>query len=140
MKTRKKIDGPPASREFTDTLNGGGGVFIDCGACGREHHAIDSAHYSDEWSGPDHDEETRRLALLNRAKEDPDGVVLHYDCDSVYYLDIDSRVIPVECPCNSLRQYENFFWKNRKIWRTYMANMEKKIADDLASVSGIIMP
>jgi hypothetical protein len=139
MKTRTKIEGPPASKEFTDTLYGGGGAFIECGVCGREHHAIDSDHYGDGWSNDDVNQ-SRRASTIDRAVSDPDGVVLHYDCDSVYYKYINNQAIPPTCPCNALRRYENFFWSNRKIWRDYMARMEKKLTEELASVSGIVMP
>lgn len=138
MKNRD-VAGPEPSEEFLAALRGGGGVFIDCGNCGREHYAIESPHMADNWKDPEWDDEKFRASLIERAKTDK-NVVLHYGCDSVYYYDFDNYLIPDGCPCNGLRRYENFMWAHRGIFKNYMNNMAQKLERELETVKGFVVP
>jgi hypothetical protein len=140
---RRHYDGPPPSQEFTSALQSGGGTQVTCSWCDREHYAIDNNSMTGRWDDLQEGDEVfdgGRIEVMQLAKEDPDGYVLHYDCDAVYYSEMDSQVFPDECPCNGLRKYENFFWANRQVFKKYMDNMTVKLAKDMESIANINLP
>lgn len=137
-KLRRRHEGPAPSREFLKSLEGtgGGGTFIDC-TCGREHYAIDADHLVSNWDDGDFDEEKFRATLIERAKEDPDGTILHHDTDSVYYVMIDGQPVQPECPCNTLRRYEDFMWSNRGLWKKYLTLQKQRLEETLGSIGDL---
>lgn len=103
------------SRMFVDSLKGGGASSIYCN-CGRMHYAPSNLYDSD-----DEDDYTGMLnSALEEQKKDPEGVVINYEDDFIFAKNIDGKTFVVDCPCNSLRRYEEFMWANRDAFREYL--------------------
>lgn len=119
-----KIASPtPPSDLFVDSLGGGGSHHMNCGFCGRDHYCPDSdSIYEDDV------EEYQKSA---RAAYDADneGVVLHFDYDSVSAKDLNGISFVVDCPCNGLAIYEKFIWADRDAIRQYLGS---RIQNELA--------
>lgn len=132
--TKRIYKGPPASDSFKGAVSGGGQTEIDCGYCGRTHIAIDSHNLT-----MDEAAENYRESLLEQAKDAPDDYVLVYDCDFVHYADMNGIVIPDDCPCNGLAQYEHFMWNMRDTWKKYLMLRKlrnQKENEDIGDIEG----
>lgn len=107
------------SEMFLDSLSGYGigSPDIECAWCGREHLCVNS-RFMDDW---DHDNsESWEDLCISRHKENPENVVLHYDCDSVSAHEMNNIMFVVGCPCNGLQRYEQFIWDHRQTIRNYL--------------------
>lgn len=117
MTEKYRIANPdPPSDMFIDSIeNGGGSHEVNCGFCGRDHYAYDS-DYIDEDNQKD-----RHAFLDEEVKKNPEGVILHYDCDYVSYKELNGITFVALCPCNGLRMYENFIWADRNSIRRFLS-------------------
>lgn len=118
-KKEYRTDPKPPSDMFLDVIsgtNGHGSDEMECGWCGRNHMCPDNEYA--ERNG--HDREEYRLYCEEEKKKDPEGVVLHYDCDSVDGCEFNSINFVLSCPCNGLAKYEIFIWAERDIIRKYL--------------------
>jgi hypothetical protein len=52
--------------------------------------------------------------------ENPEGVIIDYENDFVYYSKIEGRLFVDGCPCNGLTRYEDWIWNNRQEIRDYL--------------------
>ena len=102
------------SRMFLNSITGGGSTEVTCN-CGRRHYATKGFDYCDSQE----DYEIALKTCLEEQKNDPDGVVIDYDDDCVYYKELGGQAFVVHCPCNGLRRYEDFIWGNRNSMREY---------------------
>lgn len=69
-----------------------------------------------------------------QASENPDGVILHYGCDGVRAIMFLGASHIEECRCNSLRRYENIFWDERVVIRTYYKARAEKATQEAAAL------
>lgn len=121
-KYRKSEKAP--SDMFVNALSGYGigSDSMECGWCGRQHYCPDTdyTHFdTDELTEDESKLKYREFCEEEHAK-DPDGVVLHYDCDSVSGQELNGVMFVIGCPCNGLHRYENFIWENKDTIRKYL--------------------
>lgn len=109
---------------FVDSLRGAGigADELTCDHCGRVHMCPDydpgMDWYNDE---PLEDSQAAHRTYCEEVhKNNPSGVILHYDCDSVLGRYLDNVLFVIDCPCNGLYRYENFIWQNKDTIRTYL--------------------
>lgn len=121
MTKKYSVSDKTPSEIFVDSLPGGGSHYMTCGYCGRDHYCPDS---SSIYRGDDEDDKGDYEYYLQEAlwaqKEDPDGVIIHYDEDFVAAKDLAGITFVLECPCNGLAKYEDFVWNNRNVIRRYL--------------------
>lgn len=126
--TYKKIEGEPPSQFFLDALSKTGtyGPECYCGFCGRTHWAVDDAYAPPEKEPEDYEDYYERYTCITEAAgakliaENPEGNVLNRttDCfDSAYINGIN---FVLGCPCNGLRHYEDWIWRNKNEIRSYL--------------------
>lgn len=109
------------SKVFLDSLSGGGSHYMICGNCGREHYCPDSSSiYDGDGEDDKGDREYYLQNALEQQKDDPEGVVIHYDVDCALTKDLGGIAFVLECPCNGLWKYENFIWNNKNEIRDYL--------------------
>ncbi len=112
-----RSDPKPPSDMFIDSLqNGHGSPDMECGWCGRMHLCPTSESYTnddDEGKGWEED-------CVRQHKENPEGVILHWDSDSVMGYMFNSINFVACCPCNGLSRYETFIWAERASIRNYL--------------------
>ena len=117
-KEYRKDDTPPSDM-FLDAMSemGGGSDEVECGWCGRTHFAPDA-----EWHERDDDDQGKgwKEYCEDSHKKNPDGVVLHYDCDGISYREFNGINFVLTCPCNGLTRYENFIWGHKDTIRNYL--------------------
>lgn len=115
-KEYRKDDTPP-SRMFLDSLHHGhGSDSMECTWCGRYHMCPDNEY--DERD--DMDREQFKQHCIDMQKDNPEGVVLHWDTDSVMGYDFNGINFVVDCPCNGLHRYETFIWAEKNSIREYL--------------------
>jgi len=108
-----KSDPNPPSDMFVDSIDFGvGSAEMECGWCGRMHYCPDNDY--------DYDADEFRKHCEEEYKNDPGGVVLHYDSNSVIGKELNGLVFVVDCPCNGLTRFENFIWNERSTIRNYL--------------------
>lgn len=106
---------------FIDAVasEGGHGSYdMECGWCGRMHYCPEV-----KWGWSDEDREDAKNFkeyAENCYKENPEGVVLHYDSDAVSGVLVNDINFVLCCPCNGLRRYETFIWHHRGLIRNYL--------------------
>lgn len=119
MTEKYRKDDVPPSEMFIDSMSEGGygSSELRCDWCGRRHLCPDARYYDThcEDEGDSHSK-----YCLAEHKEDPDGVVLNYDCDSVMGRDLAGMIFVIGCPCNGLNRYEAFIWGNKDTIRKYL--------------------
>jgi len=103
------------SRMFVDSLHGGGSSQITC-QCGRRHYAPGNLRNSCE----ENDYQDMLDDCIIEQSDDPEGVVIEYDSDFIYYKELSGNVFVIDCACNGLRRYEDFLWNNRDVIRKYL--------------------
>jgi hypothetical protein len=102
------------SKMFVRSATVAGGSNISCN-CGRDHYAPNNLRDS-------YDEDDYQSMVDNCTEEkkgDPEGVVINYEDDFIYFSEVDGKLFVDGCPCNGLRKYEDFIWKNRNMIRDY---------------------
>lgn len=122
-KNPKDSDTPPSDM-FVNALSGFGigSDSIECGWCGREHLCPDTYynHYDDDECTAEESMVRYRAYCEEQQRQNPDKVVLHYDCDSISAQELNGIMFVIGCPCNGLYRYENFIWENKDTIRRYL--------------------
>ena len=113
-----RTDPDKPSEMFINAMQGFGvgSDEIECGWCGRYHMAPDNDY--DERD--DMDRQQYKEYCEEQKKNNPDGVVLHYDCDSISAQEFNGIMFVWGCPCNGLTRYERFIWAERDTIRNYL--------------------
>lgn len=115
-KTYRKDDTAP-SQIFLDSLqHGHGSDEMECGWCDRWHMCPDNDYAERD----DMDREQFKQHCINEHKANPEGVVLHWDTDSVMGYNFNGINFVVSCPCNGLQRYERFIWAEKDSIREYL--------------------
>jgi len=123
------------SELFLSSLSGGGSHHVSCGFCGRDHYCPDSDSLRCNSYSEDEKKEEEAVVrdylefALREQKENPDGVIIHYDCDYVSTKDLNGMAFVVDCPCNGLAIYETFIWAERNQIREFL---KKRVDQELA--------
>ncbi len=117
-KKEYKTDPTPPTDMFVRAMAGFGcgSPDMECGWCGRMHLCPDSESYK----GDDDEGAGWKEDCVKQHKEDPDGVILHWDWDAVSGQEINSIVFVIDCPCNGLARFEKFIWAERRTIRNYL--------------------
>lgn len=119
------------SEEFWNAILGGGSLVADCEFCGRTHfYDGDSSAY----------EEGEFEGLKAKQKENPDKYISSDD-DSIPNGVIDGKQAVRDCPCNSVRKYEDLFWNHKNQIANYLtarANKEEKEAKETSKLAQIV--
>ena len=124
-KEYRKDDKKP-SEMFVNAMQGFGvgSDQLECGWCGRMHYCPDTFNDPPDYDGMDDDYDMRKKKFSEYCEEekknDPDGVILHYDCDSVSAGEMNGIMFVYDCPCNGLSRYETFIWENKDTIRNYL--------------------
>lgn len=122
-KEYRKDDRKPTEM-FLDSMSEGGigSDELTCDWCGRLHLCPDYLPYSYNDSGFDADADAahHRAYCEEEHTKNPDGVVLHYDCDCITGRYLNDMLFVLECPCNGLSRYETFIWANKNTIRKYL--------------------
>lgn len=112
-----KTDERKPSELFMDALDGGyGSDDMVCDWCRRLHLCPDNEYVERN----DMDREQYRQYCMTEKENNPEGVILHYDCDSVMGHTINGIKFVDGCDCNGLSRYEDFIWRERNIIRSYL--------------------
>ena len=111
MKDKKPLD--PPSQEFLHAFTHVGSITATCDFCGRTLFGT-SAHY----------EEGELDGLREKAKTSEKYIEVDYDTISI--VEIEGKNYPWDCPCNAVRQYENWIWAHRKEIAAYLNSRSKK--------------
>ena len=105
---------------FVNSINNGvGSAYMECGWCGREHF-FPEADYDPPDYGTDDDNVEWRKHCEEEFRANPEGVVLHYDTDSISGKELNGINFVVDCPCNGLHRFESFIWNERGTIRNYL--------------------
>jgi len=123
MKNPKDSDTKPSDM-FINALSGYGvgSDNLECGWCGREHLWPDSDynHYDDDECTAEESKIRYRAYCEEEQKKNPDGIVLHYDCDGISAQEMNGIMFVLDCPCNGLYRYERFIWDHKDTIRNYL--------------------
>jgi len=115
VKPRDRSDGDePPSHHFRSAVFTGSGLRVTCSIC-RRCFFCSWGDYS-----PGELEELRDLAA--REPERYFEVEDFTQCG-----DVDGKQIPLFCPCNGLRRYEDFIWDHREMIAQYLADRAKSM-------------
>lgn len=99
------------SEMFLDAMDGGyGSSEIECTWCNRNHLCPDSGYEEESWKNYCEEEH----------KKNPNGVVLHHNCDDILGREMNGYMFVIGCPCNGLRKYEGFVWEQRNMICRYL--------------------
>jgi hypothetical protein len=114
-KEYRKDDRKPSDM-FINAMSGFGvgSSDITCGWCNRLHLCPDASCYQDEEDG------SWKEYCNEEYAENPEGVILHYDCDSVSAGEMNGIMFVYDCPCNGLSRYETFIWSHKDTIRNYL--------------------
>jgi hypothetical protein len=122
-KEYRKDDKAPSDM-FVNCLSEGGvgSDSLECGWCSRQHYCPDTdyIHYGDADCTAEESMANYRKYCEEEQRKDPNGVVLHYDCDSISGQELNGINFVIGCPCNGLTRYENFIWGNKDTIRKYL--------------------
>lgn len=120
MKKEYKSDPSPPSDMFVDSIHYGvGSAYMECGWCGREHFCPETSYDPPDFGTEDDSAEWRKHCEESY-RDNPGGVVLHYDIDGISGKELNGINFVVGCPCNGLTRFENFIWNNRATIRNYL--------------------
>jgi hypothetical protein len=124
-KKEYKSDPDKPSEMFEDSLEWGiGSADMECGWCGRLHLCPENDYDPPDYVGLEGDEEACRESFkkycLEEHKENPEGVILHWDSDSVLGRSLNGINFVIGCPCNGLSRFEKFIWNERNAIRNYL--------------------
>jgi hypothetical protein len=112
------------SEMFMNALSGygTGSDHITCGWCCREHYCPDTDynHYDDDECSAGESRYRYRQFCEEEQKKNPNGVVLHDDCDGISATEMNGVMFVLSCPCNGLQRYEHFIWQHRQTIRNYL--------------------
>ncbi len=113
----RKDDKAPSAM-FMRALSGFGvgSPDLTCGWCDRLHLCPTSQSYQQDEDGGKGWEED----CVEQHKENPDGVVLHWEWDSISGHELNGILFVEDCPCNGLTRYETFIWAEKDIIRRYL--------------------
>lgn len=116
-KTYRKDDKKPSDM-FIRALSGFGcgSPDMECGWCNRMHLCPESESYA----GDDDEGAGWREDCIRQQKENPEGVILYWDCDHIMGQEINGINFVIDCPCNGLSRYETFIWAERDTIRNYL--------------------
>lgn len=122
MTKEYRTDPKPPSDMFIDSLNEGGigSDELTCDWCGRQHLCPDYLPDTYSFETTEEDVRQHREACEEEFKNNPNGVVLHYECDAVIGRYLNDMLFVLDCPCNGLHRYEDFIWKNRNTIRKFL--------------------
>lgn len=122
-KEYRKDDEKPSDM-FINALSGFGigSDSIECGWCGREHLCPDTDynHYDDDECSAQESKIRYRAHCESELKKNPEGIVLHYDCDSISAQELNDIHFVIGCPCNGLTRFEKFIWAEKDTIRNYL--------------------
>ena len=122
-KEYRKDDKKPSDM-FVNALSGYGvgSDYIECGWCGREHYCPDTEynHYDDDDCSAEQSMLRYRSFCEEEHSKNPNGVILHYDCDGISAQELNGIMFVIDCPCNGLSRYETFIWENKNTIRNYL--------------------
>lgn len=125
MTQKYAVSDKEASEIFRKSLQSCGSYEIHCN-CGREHVCPDSSSLID-YDG--HHRDQYLQYVTGNKEKDPHGIIIHYNKDYVRGYDIDGKAFVEDCPCNGLRRYEDWIWKNRDSIRSYLKDRIKQEYD-----------
>jgi hypothetical protein len=117
-KKEYRKDNKKPSDMFLNSLSSGGigSPELTCGWCDRLHLCPTAESYtSDEDEG-----EGWKEYCEKEFKENPEGVVLHWEWDSIMGHDLNGILFVDDCPCNGLSRYETFIWAEKDTIRKYL--------------------
>jgi|GEM_PF-3238904 len=116
-KEYRKNDEKPSDM-FINALSGYGvgSPELTCGWCDRLH----LCPTSDSYASDDDNGEGWHQYCVEEHKNHPDGVVLHWEYDSVSAQELNGISFVIDCPCNGLTRYEKFIWTERDTIRNYL--------------------
>ena len=116
-KEYRKDDEKPSDM-FVNALSGYGigSPEVTCGWCDRDHLCPTADTYARDNDGG----EGWQYYCEEEYKNNPEGVVLHWDYDSVSAQEINGILFVIDCPCNGLTRYEKFIWAERDTIRNYL--------------------
>ena len=125
MTKKYRTDPDPPSDMFVDSIDfGSGSPDMTCGWCDRQHFCPDNDYDPPDYEHLHGDTEACRAEFKKyceeKHKNNPDGVILHYDCDSVSGKMLNGINFVVGCPCNGLARFEKFIWEERGTIREYL--------------------
>lgn len=120
MSEKYKTEAHEPSDLFIDAVSGCGGhgsYEMECNWCKRQHFCPEN-----QWAWDGTEEETEGFKKYAEAEyeKNPEGVVLHYDTDSISGVLVNGINFVLCCPCNGLRRYETFIWTHRNMIRNYL--------------------
>jgi hypothetical protein len=117
-KKEYRKDEEKPSDMFINALSGYGvgSPDLTCGWCDRLHLCPTAECYH----GDDDGGAGWQKHCENEYADNPTGVVLHWDYDSVSGQEINGIMFVVDCPCNGLTRYEKFIWAERDTIRRYL--------------------
>lgn len=124
MTEKYKTDTDKPSKMFEDSIGYGVGSYdMDCGWCGRRHYCPDTNLDPPDYDGTENSDEDRnhwKEYCEEEYKKDPEGVILHWDYDSVIGRSLNGINFVIGCPCNGLSRFEKFIWNERNTIRNYL--------------------
>jgi hypothetical protein len=119
----RKADNKPSDM-FVNALSGFGigSDSMTCGWCEREHLCPDTEynHYDDDECTAEESRHRYRQYCEEEHRKNPEGVVLHDDCDAISGQELNGIMFVIDCPCNGLHRYEKFIWENKDTIRNYL--------------------
>jgi hypothetical protein len=115
-KKEYRNDDNKPSEMFLDSLSGFGvgSPDLTCGWCDRLHLCPDASYYRDEEDG------SWKEYCKEEYENNPEGTVLHYNCDCVSGHEMNGIIFVVCCPCNGLSRYEKFIWNHKNTIQNYL--------------------
>lgn len=113
-KTVKKVSERKVSEEFWNVLCHGGSIRATCEFCGITYFIDDPTDYDE---GELEDLQAKQKLYPNKF------ITLEYEPS---LGNIDGKQAVRECPCNSVRKYEDFIWDNRYLIADYLTERTKK--------------
>jgi hypothetical protein len=121
-KTYRKDETKPSDMFIDSIASGFGSADIKCGWCNRIH-LCPNTDYAPDYEDSLSIECNRKIFAqycIEEQKKNPEGVVLHPDCDTVYSKTLNGIKFVIGCPCNGISRYEEFIWNERKTIRDYL--------------------
>lgn len=109
---------------FVNSLSGFGigSDNLECGWCSRTHLCPDTdySHYDEDNCSDEESRKRYREYCEEEHRKNPNGIVLHYDCDSISACEMNNILFVIGCPCNGLSRFESFIWEHKDTIRNYL--------------------